>query len=147
MMPGLPWQCAATTRSASAATSTIVRSSGVGELLVHRMVHLGQHAARGADLDHGRAPAQLLPDRAHAFGAAVGQPERPVLLAELLHPRQRVTVQVAMAARGAEHGASRVDRRPVEQPLTDGLGQVDTEAADLAHGGDAGVQRVGQVTG
>ena len=28
MMPGLPWQCAATTRSASPATSTIVRNSG-----------------------------------------------------------------------------------------------------------------------
>ena len=27
MMPGLPWQCAATTRSASPATSTIARSS------------------------------------------------------------------------------------------------------------------------
>ena len=27
MMPGLPWQCAATTRSASPATSTMARSS------------------------------------------------------------------------------------------------------------------------
>jgi hypothetical protein len=87
---------------------------GVGELLVDGMIHLGQHAARRADLDHGCAAAQLFPDCAHAFGRAVGQPERPVMLTEVLHPRQRVAVQVAMAACGAEHGAGRVDRRPVE---------------------------------
>ncbi len=29
MMPGLPWQCAATARSASPATSTMARSSGL----------------------------------------------------------------------------------------------------------------------
>ena len=120
---------------------------GVGELLMDGMVHLGHHAPRRADLDHGRAPPQLLPDRAHALGGAVGQPERSVVVPEVVHPRQRVTVQVAMTARGAEDGTRGIDRGPVEQPLADRLRQVDAEAADLAHRGDAGVQRVGQVTG
>ena len=111
------------------------------------MVHLGQHAARRADLDDGGAPAQLFPDRAHALGRAVGQPERPVVLAEVGYPRQRVTVQVAVTAGGGQDGTGRVDRRSVEQSLADWLRQVDAEAADLAHRGDARVQRVDQVTG
>ena len=47
---------------------------GVGELLVDGMVDFGQHTARGADLDHGRAPAQLLADRAqHSDGPSASR--------------------------------------------------------------------------
>ena len=123
---------------------------GHGELLVHGMVDLGEHPARGADLDHARVPAQLLPDRAHALGDAVSQAQLPAMAGQqgkLIHPGQRVGVQVAMAASGAEDRSGRVDHRPVEHPLGHRPGQVDAQPADLADRGDAGVQRRAQVAG
>ena len=146
-MPGLPWQCAATTRSASGDLHDRAQL-GHGELLVHGMVDLGEHPARGADLDHARVPAQLLPDRAHALVDPVGQAQLPGVAGQqgkLIHPGQREGMQVAVTAGGAEDRAGRVDRRPVEQPLGHRPGQVDAQPADLANRGNAGVQRRAQI--
>jgi hypothetical protein len=101
---------------------------GHGELLVHGMIDLGEHSARRADLDYAGVLAQLLPDRAHAVVHAVGQAQLaavPGQVRKLIHPGQRVGMQIAVPAGGAEDRTGSVDRRAVEQPLGDRPGQVD----------------------
>src|ERR1700684_735863 len=93
MMPGLPWQCAATARSASPATSTMARSSAP--------VNCWWIGSSTSDLTPPAAPERLA-DRPHALGGPVGQPELAVVAAQVGHPVQRVAVQVAVAAGGAQ---------------------------------------------
>jgi hypothetical protein len=114
---------------------------GERELLVHRVINLGQHAARGADLDQARVAAQLLPDRPGALIRPVGEPQLPAQPGELVKQRQRVRVQVAVAAGGGQDRAGQVDRRPVEHPFSDRAGQVHTEPAHLTGHSSAMVPR------
>ena len=118
---------------------------GPGELLMHRMINLGQHPAGRADLDHPGVAPELLADRADAAVRAVGQPQHAFAEGEVLHPGQRVGMQVGVAAGGAQDRAGGIDSRAVEHSLRDYPGEVEAKAAHLAHRRDAGIERGPQV--
>src|SRR5574341_781856 len=111
------------------------------------MVDNGHDAAGGAHLDHPRVAAELL---AHGPGAvvdAVGEAQLAAEPADVVHPRQREVVQVAVPAGGGEHRARAVHARPVEHPLRHRGREVDPEATDLPDRGHPGVERGAQVRG
>src|SRR5579875_1059491 len=119
----------------------------VGELLVNRIVDLRQHAPRCADLDDLRVAPQLLADRPGAVVRPVGQAALAGLVGAAGDPRQRVGVQIAVASRGAQDRPRAIDGRPGDRALGDRPGQVHAEPADLADGGDSGLDRRGEVPG
>jgi hypothetical protein len=61
------------------------------------------------------------------------------VLGEVRHEAQRVAMQVAVATRGAQDRAGRIDRRTAEYALADGAGKVDAQSAYLANGSDTGL--------
>jgi hypothetical protein len=142
MIPGLPWQCAVGQPGDLHDGSQLGRR----ELLVDRVVDLGEHAARGAHLDHLGVLPQLLAGDPGALVGSVGQPHEVALPAPVLHPVQGEGVQVRVPAGGGQDRACGVDGRAVQDALGDGAGQVQAETADLAHRGDARVQRGPQIS-
>ena len=117
------------------------------ELLVDRVVDLGEHAAGRAYLDQLRVAPELLADRPGAVVRPVRQPHHAVPPGVVAHPVEREGVQVAVAAGGAQDRARAVDRRAVDGALGDRAGQVDAEAAHVAHRGDPRVERGPQIPG
>jgi hypothetical protein len=106
---------------------------GHRELLVDRVVDLGEHPAGRAHLDHLRVPPELLADRPGAFVRPVRQPHHAALRGVVAHPVEREGVQVAVPAGGAQDGPRAVDRRAVDDPFIHHAGQVEPEAAHVAH--------------
>ena len=115
------------------------------ELLVDRVIDLGEHAPGRAHLDQLRVAPQLLADRPGALVRPVRQPHQALPPGVVPHPVEREGVQVGMAAGGAQDRPRAVYRRPVDQPLGDRAGQVDAEAAHVAYRGDPRVERGPQI--
>ncbi len=117
------------------------------ELLVDGVIQLGQDAAGGAHLDQPGAAAELLAHRPLAAGHPVGEAHDARQPGVVLHPGQRVGVQVPVAAGGGQDRPGGVDGRPGQHALGDRACQLRPESADLPHGGDPGVERVPQIAG
>ena len=83
----------------------------VAELLVHGVIDLAHHAARGAHLDHPRADTELEPDGPQALGYPVALAQHADPVGEVADPVRREHVQVGVAPGGTEHRSGAVDRR------------------------------------
>src|SRR5262245_26739117 len=69
-----------------------------GELLVDRMVHFGEYATRGEELDEPGVTAQLLPSRPRTVCRPIGQPELAAHAPEVSDPGHRIAMYVTVSA-------------------------------------------------
>ncbi len=138
MIPGLPWQWAATTRSARAASATMAAiSSSENCWWIGSSISL--ITPPDAQILMTLAPApELHAHRPQAFRDPVAQLADPALVGDDEVDRQGVPSPWPPVVDSTCAGA--VDGRPGEQPAVDSRRQVDTEAPDLAHAGDPAEQ-------
>src|SRR5690606_38995133 len=118
-----------------------------GEL--RRIARLGvaQHAAGGGDLDH---VAAVLVALAHGLARVVDGVDhtlgRPGRAEQVREHRVPAVARVGVAAGGGDRLAGGEDARPLDQALVDRVAQVRADlAAEVAHAGEAGAQRLAGV--
>jgi hypothetical protein len=111
---------------------------------VDGVVHLGHHPAGRAHLDHPRVAAQLLAYHLGALRLAVGHPQLVAQPAVVVHPGERIAVQIGVSAGGGEDGAGGVDRRARNRTFGDRGRHVDAESGQFPDARDARVQRRAQ---
>ena len=120
-----------------------------GELRAVAVLGVAQHAAGGGDLDHVRA---FLVALAHGGAGFVGTVDHALDRAGRAHRLRQLAVEavgdVGVAAGGGDRTAGGVDARAVHQALVDRVAQGQGGvAAQVAHGGEAGLQGLARVAG
>src|SRR6202022_2469554 len=115
-----------------------------GELWSAGLVAAREHAARGMDLDDVDAVLELRPHHVADLVDAVGDLEGALLGERVDAPLRRVAVQVAVPAGDRDARPARHDARSRELTFGDRVAQVsgkERRRAQVAHGGEAGLQR------
>src|ERR1019366_9272743 len=112
----------------------------IAELLMYRIVDLGQYSTGRTDLDDLRTESELSANCLQALWDAVAECQRASALAQIVHPGEWKGMEVSVATRLAQDRPRCIDGRSGEQAFLDDPGQVHPEPPSLADGRESGLQ-------